>query len=159
MVNQSLLFSAGLNTKHPRGMHSSYWFHLEPGGRARGKVQGAMLCLPSVPSQKPTWIWGVIQELWWDPHCTWHHVSEQTTRVPDKGQGASILKNSSTLHSYTHGTLVGPDWQELEMKPSLKRAVLGNYWKLSFNVTGTHSRNGSLSRTEFWQSAGRADMK
>lgn len=60
---------------------------------------------------------------------------------------------------HTRSTLVGPDWQELEMKPSLKRAVLGNYWKLSFNVTGTHSRNGSLSRTEFWQSAGSADMK
>ena len=94
------------------------------GSRARGKTQGAVLSLPSVPSQKATWIWGVIQELWWGPHCTWH-VSEQTTRVPDRGKGASILQHSSTLHSYTRGTLMGPDWQELEMTPSLKRAVLG----------------------------------
>lgn len=46
MVNQSLLFSAGLNTKHPRGIHSSYWFHLEPGGQGkrkdtRGRVKSA----------------------------------------------------------------------------------------------------------------------
>lgn len=37
MVNQSLLVSASLNTKHPTGMHST-WFHLELGGRAKGKV-------------------------------------------------------------------------------------------------------------------------
>ena len=126
MVNQSLLISARLNTKHPRGMHST-WFHLELGGRASGKIQGVILCLHSVPSQShmdlrrhPRALVGSLMHLR-------YYGSKQIDQGTGRSWGAGILQNGIKLHSYTRDTLLGPDWRRLESDTQLEESTQ-TYW-------------------------------
>lgn len=74
-----------------------------------------------------------------------HYRSQQVDqRVP--GWGAGILQNSTKLHSHTHSALLGLDWQRLESDTNSREPLrlIGESWKLPFDVIGTLSRNRSL---------------
>lgn len=51
-------------------------------------------------------------------------------KVLGGGWGASIPQNSSKLHSYTHGTLLGPNWQKLESDNQLEESTQ-TYWGIT----------------------------
>lgn len=142
MVNQSLLFSAGLNTKHPRGMHSSYWFHLEPGGRnkRKGTPGPCYVCLQSLTESHMD-LRGI--QGWWESSL---YLTSCQSRLPGFQTGVKEQAYSKTaahcIHAwrYPGGARLARAGNDTQLEDS----CIGEYWKLSFHVTRTHSRNGSL---------------